>query len=238
MKTTSSTARFATMCLFGSLLGCAGCEGFVDLINQSLINSASQGQPFADANTPNTSSETINGMPALVYDVEIRGDAQGENGGYFEREGIVYVLSTIGNVVEVLIESGQPETSADLGAFLFATHTDLYQGTNPQTASGIDLAVVDYSERDDMVTLAPDTSPLAIRNSRNSFTTGDGVVQELYLIDAGQIMLEFAEDDTIGGVIEVSGTNTYDGSQGGYVATLRGALRGTTSDESGGQTDQ
>ena len=224
------------ICLLGGLFVGTGCDGFADLVNQSLIDSLGQGQPFADANTSGTADDnwTLNGMPALIYDVQIEGYAEGASGGYFEREGTVYVLSTIGNVVEVLIESGQPETSADLGAFLFATHTWLYQSTDTQTDNGIDLAIVDYSERDNTVTLSPDTGTLAITHSHNSFSTGDGGVQELYLIDDGQIVLEFSEDDTISGAIQVRGTNAFNPSGVSYEATLSGALRGTTSDAGSG----
>jgi hypothetical protein len=240
MERNAMVLRFVNaLCLIAALALCCGCDAFTELINQSLISSAGQGQPFADANEPDANSGTLNGMPALIYDVEIRGDAQGANGGYFEREGTIYVLSTIdpstsGNIVEVLIESGQPETSADPGAFLFATHTGLYRSANAQAAGGVDLAFVDLSERDDTVTLVPDPSTQAIFNSRNSFTTGDGAVPELYLIDEGQIILEFPADDTVGGVVEVSGTNIVDGSEGSYEATLSGALRGTTPEQSNG----
>jgi hypothetical protein len=237
------TTRFATTCLLAGFFTWAGCESFVDLINQSLVNSAGQGQPFADANAPDADDGMLNGMPALIYDIEIKGFADGPNGGYFEREGTVYVLNQIdpitsGNIVEVLIESGQPETSADLGAFLFATHTGLYRSTNAPTDGGVDLAFVDLNERDETVTLTPDTGTLAITNSRNSFTTGDGVVQELYLIDEGQIILEFPADDTVGGVIDVSGLNLADNSEGSYEATLRGELRGTAPDGGNGEADQ
>jgi hypothetical protein len=238
MPTKRPSALLAMTCLLGGLFVGAGCDSFADLVNQSLIDSLGQGQPFADANTTDTADGvgTLNGMPALIYDVHIEGDA---DGGSLEREGTIYVLSTVdpntsGNVVEVLIESGQPETSAELGAFLFATHTGLYQSTDTQTDDSVDLAWVDLSERDNTVTLSPDTRTLAITHSHNSFATGDGGVQELYLIDDGQIILEFAEDDTIGGAIEVRGTNTFNPSGASYEATLSGALRGTTSDVGGG----
>ena len=60
-------------------------------------------------------------------------------------------------------------------------------------------------------------------------------MQDVYLIDEGLIALEFREEGSIGGLIEVKGTGILNAGQGTYTATFGGWLRGSEPDEG---TDQ
>ena len=224
------------LCVVAGLGVCAGCEAIGEQALQSLLDS---GNPLVDPNDPDDQTpSTDSSTSALVYDVDLAGYAGGETGGRFDRQATIRVFddlnsTTSGNVVEVIVESGTPLTSSELGAFLFATHTSLYE--QAQSTAPADLAFVNLDEQTSTITLIPDAGTQAITNSLNTFTASEGLVQDVYLIDEGLIALEFREEGSIGGLIEVKGTGILNAGQGTYTATFGGWLRGSEPDEG---TDQ
>ena len=237
MSTKDLTIRFGSVVgLLAGLSACAGCEAINEQALQSLLGS---GIPFTDPNaTDNATSGVASAEPASIYDVDLAGYAAGETGGTFNRQATITVCdnvdsATSGNVVEVIIESGTPLTSSKIGAFLFATHSSLYEAVPSNTPT--DLAFVSLDEQAGNITLIPDADARVMANSLNTFTTGQGNIQDVYRVDEGLIVLEFREDDSIGGFIEVQGTGIFDAGEGAYTATFRGWLRGSEPDEG---TDQ
>ena len=224
------------VCLGAGFSVCAGCEALNEQALQSLLTG---GNPLLSPNDPaNQNPSTTSSASALVYDVDLAGYASGETTGRFDCQATIRVFdildaTTSGNVVEVIIESGAPLTSGELGDFLFATHTALYEQT--QSTASVDLAFVNLDEQAGTVTLIPDAGTQAITNSLNTFIADEGLVQEAYLIDEGLIVLEFRDEGAIGGLIEVKGTGILNAGQGSYTATFSGWLRGSEAD---GGTDQ
>lgn len=141
----------------------------------------------------------------------------------FRRSGVLSIRPTVTtqgttngvNPIEVIIESGNPVSSPQVGAFQFATNDTFLGGRGGQ----LDTAFVDLDARAGVIQIQPDFG-LAIV-SLNGFNSSSGLFAEFKAINEGSITLRFTEGGSrVSGTINVLGASAVSTARTRYVASF------------------
>jgi hypothetical protein len=174
-------------------------------------NTTGSGDPVAYAGTANfyniTSQGTVLGRP-------------------FARQGILAFTTPIpigttngANPFEVVIVSGNPAISPEIGAIQFTTNTFLFGGPG-----AVDMAYVSFANN--CAFINPDSRISA--TGLNVFNALSGLAADVYQIFAGTIQICSRNTfQTISGSINVLGTGPIFHSNSPYQATVSGSFSGS-----------
>jgi hypothetical protein len=158
-----------------------------------------------------------------LYSVTLRGVVQGRS---FARQGTVGIATRVptptqngANPLELVIVSGNPAISPQIGAIQFGTNTFFLGGR-----ASLDMAFVSFANN--CIIARPDQRMSA--TGLNGFNSRSGLTADFYQIFAGDLSVCSTNGfRTISGSVNILGTGAIFHSNTPYQATLTGTFIGS-----------
>ncbi len=181
--------------------------------------------PAARAESPR---RQVAGRAYLLYRLAMQGDVGGNS---FQRSAELFITEPLMqggtapvNAYDVLLLSGQPVTTPELGAINFASNTFFFGRNSAQTAPTLDLARVALNTKG--TGLAVQTLPGVTGTVfRNTFNPRPWWFGNVYEVNSGTMQIELSGDSqTVSGQITATGTGFIFFLSTPYHATFTGTL--------------